>query len=242
MADTKKILPYVVFGVPIAIGLYFVYKAIKNKMRKGIDAPMNYNPRQNSQVEPNNSGGVTPSVAKLFPLRKGSKGGKVKELQKAILLYDDTLLGKYRDDGDFGTITQNALESILGKKTADSQDDINAIIKKADDKKINAEAQAFTKKLNEDTITLANKLLDALSLNKNLNFYAIAPSDTIYEEYTSDGRVLAPLRTTYPIGKIISTKDYTKEFISPEGNIRLYFESKKPKRSIYFSPNAFELK
>ena len=35
MADTKKILPYVIFGVPIAIGLYFVYKAVKSKFGKG---------------------------------------------------------------------------------------------------------------------------------------------------------------------------------------------------------------
>ena len=239
MADTKKILPYVVFGVPIAIGLYFVYKAIKNKMRKGIDAPMNYDPRQNSQVEPNSSGGVTPSVAKLFPLRKGSKGGKVKELQRAILLYDDTILGKYRDDGDFGKITEDALQTILGKKTADSQDDINAIIKKA---KESTNDNSYFKKLKEDSITLANKLLDALDRNKNLNFYSIALTDGIYEEYTSDGRVLAPLTVSYPIGKMISTKGYTKEFVSPEGNIRLYFENMKPKRSIYFSPNGFELK
>ena len=98
------------------------------------------------------------------------------------------------------------------------------------------------KELNEKSITLANKLLDALGNNKNLNFYSIAQTDGIYEEYTSDGRVLAPLKVTYPIGKMLSTQGYTKEFISPEGNIRLYFENMKPKRSIYFSPNGFQLK
>jgi hypothetical protein len=242
MADTKKILPYVVFGVPIAIGLYFVYKAIKNKMRKGLDAPMNFDPKQNSEVVKNNSGGVTPKIAELFPLRKGSKGGKVKELQKAILLYDDTLLGKYRDDGDFGTITSNALQTILGKTSADSQDDIDAIVKKANEKKQSAETQAFLQTTYSNSIKLANKLLDALDTNKNLDFYAIAPSDGIYEEYTSDGRVLAPKSVSYTIGSKISTKGYTKEFVSPEGNIRLYFENMKPKRSLYFSPNAFEVK
>jgi len=240
--DKKKILPYIIIGVPALIGLYFVYKAIKDKMGKGQDAPPNYDPKNNSNVDTKPNGGVTPSVAKLFPLRKGSKGGKVKELQRAILLYDDTLLGKYRDDGDFGKITADALQSILGKTTADSQDDIDAIIKKANEKKQSAESQAFLKKTYDNAIILSNKLLDALSQNKNLDFYAIAPSNVIYEEYTSDGRALTPKTYSYSIGTKISTKGYTKEFVSPEGNIRLYFENLKPKRTLYFSPNAFELK
>lgn len=238
----NKILPYVIFGVPALIGLYFVYKAVKNSKRKGQDAPPNYDPKQNSQVEKNSSGGVTPSVAKLFPLKKGSKGGKVKELQRAILLYDDTLLGKYRDDGDFGKITSDALQSILGKTTADSQDDIDAIIKKANEKKTSAEARAFLQTTYSNAILLSNKLLDALDTNKNLDFYGLADSNVIYEEYTTDGRVLTPKTFIYHNGTKLSTKGYTKTFVSPEGNIRLYFENMKPKRTLYFSPNGFELK
>jgi len=190
MADTKKILPYVIFGVPIAIGLYFVYKAIKNKFGKGQDAPNDYNPNNNGNVDTNPNGGSTPSVTKLFPLRKGSKGGKVIELQNAILLYDSTLLGKYGADGDFGTITQNALQTILGKTSADSQDDIDAIVKKANEKKKTAETKVQIDNTNNNRFILAKKLIS--EFNKDpawKNFYALHKVEVVEYKKTSDGRI-----------------------------------------------------
>jgi hypothetical protein len=237
MAQKSKVLPYIIFGVPIAIGLYFVYKAIRNAIAKGKDAPDNFNPQQNGQVETNPKGGVSPKVATLFPLRKGSKGGKVIELQKAILQYDSTLLGKYGADGDFGTITENALKSILGKTSADSQDDIDAIIKKADDKKQNAETQAKVNASNQARISLANKLLDALSQDKRLDFRALWNTSVSVADITSDGREVNSKTSVYSKGDKIETSGYTKEFVSPNGFIKLYVGKK-----VYgFSPYGVEL-
>tara|TARA_R110000868_G_scaffold101361_4_gene279094 strand:+ start:7164 stop:7886 length:723 start_codon:yes stop_codon:yes gene_type:complete len=189
MADTKKILPYVVFGVPIAIGLYFVYKAVKNKFGKGQDAPPNYDTNNNGNVETKPNGTVTPSVAKLFPLKKGSKGGKVIELQNAILLYDSTLLGKYGADGDFGTITANALQTILGKTSADSQDDIDAIVKKANEKKKNQATQVQVDNTNNNRTVLGDKLIAEYNKNpSSKSFYALHKVKISNWKQTSDGR------------------------------------------------------
>ena len=241
MADTKKILPYVVFGVPIAIGLYFVYKAVKNKFAKGQDAPNNYNPNENSNVDPKPNGGSTPSVAKLFPLKKGSKGGKVIELQKAILLYDDTLLGKYRDDGDFGTITSNALQTILGKTSADSQDDIDAIVKKANDKKKNQATQVQLDNTNKNRIILANKLIASFKSSFYGNqFFAIHDNSIVKGKITSDNRVYDDKNTFVKKGEKLNLSSDTKFVVDSKG----FIDARDPYRDsyLYFSPYAYQVK
>jgi hypothetical protein len=46
-----------------------------------------------------------------FPLKKGSKGENVKQLQQALMnKYGSSVLPKYGADGDFGSETQNALK------------------------------------------------------------------------------------------------------------------------------------
>jgi len=70
-------------------------------------------PSTNTQVRPR----VQPSTKSSssaksdFPLKKGSKGELVKQLQEAIISkYGKSILPKYGADGDFGTETINALK------------------------------------------------------------------------------------------------------------------------------------
>jgi len=207
----KNILPYVIFGVPAIIGLYFVYKAIKNSKPKGQDAPPNYDPKQNSEVVVNDKGGATPKVAKLFPLKKGSKGGKVIELQRAMLGYDDTILGKYRDDGDFGTTTETALQTILGKKTADSQDDIDAIVNKTATKKADETATANKKVADDSRSILADKLIGIFKKNPSVyDFYAVHDTAVQTGKTTSDGRIVGTKNIVYKKGdKLAISSDST---------------------------------
>ena len=234
----KNVLPYVIFGVPVVIGLYFVYKAIKNSKPKGKDADIDYDPKNNSNVDVKANGGTTPSVAKLFPLKKGSKGGKVLELQRAMLGYDDTILGKYRDDGDFGTTTETALQTILSKKTADSQDDIDAIVKKANEKKKNSQTQAKEKSTKEARIILANKLLDAIDRNNNLDLYAIHNTQISIIERTSDGREKSRKTEIANVGRKFTPFGSNKQFIDPLGFIELTFANK----IFRLSPYGFEVR
>ena len=246
MADTKKILPYVVFGVPIAIGLYFVYKVVVNKMRKGQDAPNNYNPNENSNVDPKPNGGSTPSVAKLFPLKKGSKGGKVIELQNAILTYDSTLLGKYGADGDFGTITSNALQTILGKTSADSQDDIDAIVKKANEKKQNQATQVQVDNTNNNRLNLANKLIAEYRKDPSSKDFSAIIDTIVYEGVkTSDGRIKDAKNLKYRKNeKIPLSRSATVSTGTTSGGLVGFIVANDPYNKKYysFSPYAFEVK
>jgi hypothetical protein len=72
-----------------------------------------------------------------FPIKKGQRNGNVKKLQLLLLQYNKNLLPKYGADGDFGTETENALFSILGKKVVESNDDINMIKSKGIERGLN---------------------------------------------------------------------------------------------------------
>jgi len=242
----KKFLPYVIFGVPVIIGLYFVYKAIKNSNKKGQDAPPNYNPNDNSKTETTANGTVTPSVAKLFPLKKGSKGGKVIELQRAMLGYDDTILGKYRDDGDFGSTTEKALQTILGKTTADSQDDIDAIVNKTATKKVDDKAKSDKKTSDDSRLNLANKLIAEYKKSpSSKDFSAIVDTAVYTAKKTSDGRLKDGKSVIYRKNeKIPLSSDAVLTTGTTTGGLVGFIIANDPHNDNYFSfsPYAFEVK
>ena len=242
--NNKKILPYVIFGVPAIIGLYFVYKAIYKP--KGQDAPPNYDPNNNGNVDPKPNGGATPSVAKNFPLRKGSKGGKVIELQRAMLGYDDNILGSYRDDGDFGSTTEKALQTILGKKTADSQDDIDAIINKTATKKVDDKAKNDKKVSDDSRLNLANKLIAEYRKDPSSKDFSAIVDTVVYEGVrTSDGRLKDAKNLKYRKNeKIPLSRQATVRTATTTGGLVGFISADDPYNNKYysFSPYAFEVK
>jgi peptidoglycan hydrolase-like protein with peptidoglycan-binding domain len=234
MINLKKISPIIIFGVPILIGGYFIYKSLK-KPKKDEGGNSNGN-EGNAEVEKNSKGGGTPAVAKLFPLKKGSKGSKVGELQEAILIFNKDLYPLVVDK-DFGSRTENAVKAILGKKTVDSQDDIDKIISLASKNKSDMAAAAANAKANEEKIILAEKLLKLKNSNKYLDFYAIV--DTIVKEYdlTSDGRQVNEKTFTYKKNNKIEAGNSTIR-ISGAGDFTLDLGKKR----YYFTPYGFELR
>jgi hypothetical protein len=229
MAKIKKISPIIIYGVPILIGAYLIYKSIKPTSKKGES--------DNKKTESNESGGLTPVVAKLFPLKRGSKGAKVEELQKAILLYDKNLLPKFGADKDFGSETENAVKTILGKITVDSQDDIDKIIKLAGDKNKNAETAAKNKTLQVNRTALANSLVSHIKKNKGLDFFAIHDVAVGISSITSDGRLYGTTTKVYKKGEMIEAANAVMK-VSADGIIDLQRSSK-----VYrFSPYGFEVK
>jgi hypothetical protein len=235
MINLKKISPIIIFGVPILIGGYFIYKSFK-KGDKSTGGSSNGN-EGNTNVETNSSGGVTPAVAKLFPLKKGSRGSKVEELQKAILIYDANILPKYGADKDFGSETEKAVKSILGKNTVDSQDDIDKIITLASKNKSDKETVDATNLQNSNRKALAEKLLTNYVLNKKLDFYAI--KDVQIEEYklTTDGREYEQKFIYYKPNDKIEAGN-AKITINSFG----FFTLDLGKKRYYFSPYGFELR
>jgi hypothetical protein len=229
MAKIKKISPIIIYGVPILIGAYLIYKSFKPT-----DKPKK---TKLSDTETNPSGGLTPVVAKLFPLKRGSRGAKVEELQKAILIYDKGLLPKFGADKDFGSETENAVKTILGKITVDSQDDIDKIIKLASDKKTSNEAEAKLKTDNKNRRDLALTLIAEVKRKNTLDFYAIHPTFVKESSLTNDGRENDVKSYTYKKGTAIEARDALMS-VKDNGYITLT----RNKKLYLFSPYGFEVK
>jgi hypothetical protein len=145
MNTKNKYIPYVVFGVPILIGLYFVYRAIK-KGAKGKDSTIDngYSPNTNTEVVVTQSGGqtvATPKITQYFPLKKGSRGALVKDLQNALLSLGRKEVGT--PDGVFGSNTEKGLKAETGKTSVDSQSELDTLITKSGN--IKAQTESYKK-------------------------------------------------------------------------------------------------
>lgn len=110
---------YIIGGLLAVAGIYFIAKYFKQQ--KGEVAQ----PQSPEPVSPSRPTQTAPRVG--FPLKRGSRGSKVTEVQQIIKKLDATLLPKFGIDGDFGRETEAAVEKLLGKKTIDSQADINTL-------------------------------------------------------------------------------------------------------------------
>jgi hypothetical protein len=237
MAKGNKILPYLIFGVPLLIGGFFLYKYVKSN-KKGQDAPDT--PPDPKTTEPSNSdgGGKKPSVTKYFPLKRGSKGGKVKELQQALLGYDSKILPKFGADSDFGGETESAVQVVLGKKTIDSQDDIDSIINKTTKKKSDAETLAKNKVAQDNRSSLATKLIAEFKKNpSNYDWYAVHDTQVTKGEKTSDGRIVNQKNFIYKKGEKIGVSR-NASFNNDGG----YIEITDGRNYYRFSAYGFEVK
>lgn len=107
----------VIGGILLIAGAYFVYRYFKTSKQS----------QSEPQVPDFTSIPQAPITPKTFPLKKGSKGEKVTELQSVIMRINPNLLPKFGVDGDFGSETEAAVVKLLGKKTIDNQSDIEAI-------------------------------------------------------------------------------------------------------------------
>lgn len=239
MAQKNKILPYIIFGIPAAIAVYMIVKSLGGK--KGKDAPEKLSPQENSSLE-TTSGGTRPSIAKYFPLRKGSKGAKVTELQNALLSFDKNLLPKFGADGDFGSETESAVLKLLNKKTVDSQEDIEKI----NQLRKSVESAAQTQATNNSRIALADKLISIFNSKRNAEVKTITPTLITKYKITTDGRELVDKSfDPYPSGKSlglnnsgVSKKSVQRNSI---GGLRFYFTVDNVNYYLSVSPFAIEI-
>ena len=109
----------IIAGIMLLAGAYFVYRYFRGNKPK-VQKPLELSDFSNPP---------SPSTPSTFPLKKGSKGAKVLELQNAIMSINAKLLPRFGADGDFGSETELAVSRMLGKKTIDSQADIETIKK-----------------------------------------------------------------------------------------------------------------
>lgn len=234
-------LRYLLIGIPVLVAGFIVYRTIR-RGKSGGDTTNADAPADSSKTTSNSSGGVTPQVSKVFPLKKGSKGSKVTELQNAILTVNKNLLPKFGADGDFGTETESAVNTLLKKKRIDSQDDIAKILTIAK----NAEANVKLAQVNNERASLANKLVAAYKSNPSkFDFFAIHPVDILRGSVTSDGREFGQAKSTLTEGKPLLLRNARNISFDVNGSgfINAKYTSANGKGMfVYFSPYAFEVR
>ena len=118
----KKVKNVLLWSIPPVVVIGLIYFINKQSIKKKMAANLNNSPLP--EPAPETSGSTTsssPSSTNLFPLKKGSKNDKVKDLQR--------LLG-VSVDGIFGSQTEAALKSFSGKTTVDSQSELDALTAK----------------------------------------------------------------------------------------------------------------
>ena len=136
----------------IAFGGYLVIKNLLGK--SAIGASVSNAPTLPTQI-----------TSQDFPIKKGSKGDKVKEIQQILVSIDANALPKYGIDGDFGSETESALFKYLNKKSVDKQDDILTLngLKDA------AQGQNLQNSVNSTRIAIGNQIIqDWKSSGKSL--------------------------------------------------------------------------
>jgi hypothetical protein len=107
----------IIAGIIGAVGIYFILKYYMDKKKT--------QPKEEEPIKPSDAPVI--SAGDKFPLKKGSKGASVTQVQSILLKIDKKLLPKFGADGDFGSETEGAILKVLGKKTIDSQADIDRL-------------------------------------------------------------------------------------------------------------------
>lgn len=128
----EKRTKYILIGlgvVGVGVGGYYLYQHFKGgntqsnnedlqKIMEASSITSRINPPRSTASTSSRSTSQLPSG---FPLKRGSKGNLVKNLQEALIKkYGNVILPKYGADGGFGTETYNALSSKGIPTTIDS--------------------------------------------------------------------------------------------------------------------------
>jgi len=125
----NKALKWTLIALPIVVGGIIVYRKLRKDEVTPIDSgtpetkPTDTTPKE----KPKETTTTTSSVG--FPIKKGSKGAKVKELQNLILRKDPKALPRFGVDGDFGSETEGALKRLFSKTSVENQAELDAISK-----------------------------------------------------------------------------------------------------------------
>jgi peptidoglycan hydrolase-like protein with peptidoglycan-binding domain len=125
MAQGKsKALQYIIIGVPIAIGLYFIYKAIKKPTNKKEEvSPIDPNKPEvgggNTSGGGTSGGGTTYTPKETLPFKKGSSGKYVELIQSRLGIAKDGKFGNQTDSSvrSFQKTKGLVVDGIVGSKT-----------------------------------------------------------------------------------------------------------------------------
>jgi len=101
--------------VALVAGAYLIYSYFRPTGQKPTDTTPTPEPI------PGATSGPCSSTNDSLPLKKGSRGPRVRELQIALLKKNPSALSRVGADCDFGTETQKALKALYNRTTVDTQ-------------------------------------------------------------------------------------------------------------------------
>jgi len=134
-------------------------------------APKSYAPKAKPAATPADS----------FPLKKGSKGENVKNLQAALIAnYGKTILPKYGADGEFGSELTTALTKVGLPNTID-ETTFNVIVKGSSPDPASTASQLYNAVLRKDY----NKVIVLLKTIRNANDYKAVSN--VFTSYRING-------------------------------------------------------
>jgi hypothetical protein len=210
----------------IAIGGYLVVRNILGKSKgSNIESPT---PDAPSKIN-----------AQDFPIKKGSKGEKVRELQTILVGINSSSLPKYGVDGDFGSETESALFKYLNKKTVDSQDDMTTLrgLKDA------AQATALQNSVNDNRNVAANQIISDWRINKTKTLHAKELVQYAIGDLSFSGQEINLSTKTAGTGAIIANGFEIKDMsVLPSGFLKVTMSGGLNGRFIKVSPFAVVLK
>jgi len=119
----KNITKKVLFVVPIGIGVYLIIRQFTKGSKRSVE-PQVIQGEETSETS-SSSGNTS------FPLKKGSRGEKVKELQRKLLSKDSRSLPMYGADGIFGNETETALKNLFNRTQINNQTELDSLIWRA---------------------------------------------------------------------------------------------------------------
>lgn len=188
----------------IAFGGYLVIKNLLGK--SAIGASVSNAPTLPTQI-----------TSQDFPIKKGSKADKVKEIQQILVGIDANALPKYGVDGDFGSETEAALFKYLNKKSVDNQDDIVTLngLKDA------AQGQNLQSSVNSTRIAIGNQVIqDLKSSGKSL--YAKEFVNVITGGLDFSGREVNPTsKTVLTNALIVNGFEIKGTSVLPSGYLKI---------------------
>lgn len=202
-AKTKSRKPlWIALGVTAtAVGTFFGWEWLRgrkkssSKMGPSTESSASYTTASSTQSTSASSGGwqiktnTSPVSRDEFPLKKGSKGERVKSLQLALIAkYGKSILPKYGADGDFGSETQIALEK-QGLPTQIDESTFNLFVKGAA----------------PDAKSLAQKLLQAATSRNYTSALELLKQIRNTQDYTSVNSYFKEMRIDGDVRKTLVT-------------------------------------
>lgn len=198
----KNGIKFLLVTASVAGGVYLVYRYMNKK-------PKTAPPAANPSTKATATKTVTPAPG--FPIKKGSKGDKVLNLQKQLIAaYGASVLPKYGADGDWGSEMDAAMKAKVGVIVINSQSQYDSIVKSIKDSATKSAMKQRAQTIYED-FWKSGSTLQLMTL-QSVRPRQVAVDN--YNSYSYTGKALS-----FGANLKLNRKDYQPTNVGPNGEL-----------------------